>query len=96
MKREDVFKLIDRERTYQDFKWGDHNKNKFHEPEAWILYMEYWLDRAKILLSTEHVDSAYPLAMGHIRKVAAKTMTLLLERKANEVIGEKGRRIQVN
>ena len=71
MKREDVYKLIDGEREYQDLKWEDHNSNKFHEPEAWIMYMEHYLDRAKALLSTEHVDSAYPLAMGHIRKVAA-------------------------
>jgi len=74
MKREDVYKLIDGERAYQNKRWtadvmpsGTH----IHTPEEWIVYMEDYLAEAKHILSRNEAPDCYPQAMGIIRKVTA-------------------------
>lgn len=50
MTREEIYKIIDAERNYQDTKWGlQHDAN--HEVESYILYMEDYLNEARHLLS---------------------------------------------
>lgn len=71
MDRQDIYAELNMEREYQDYLWGGHNHDKFHEPESWITYMEHYLDLAKKALSTKHVDDAYPIAMDNMRKVVA-------------------------
>ena len=74
MKREDVYKLIDGERDYQDEKWNtDTTMSGGHHytPEEWITYMEDYLAEAKHFLSREKHETAYPKAMANIRKVTA-------------------------
>jgi hypothetical protein len=74
MKREEVYKLIDGERTYQENRWNPgttKSEGHHHTPEEWITYMEDYLAEAKHILSREtHVD-AYGKAMACIRKVTA-------------------------
>jgi len=74
MKREEVYKLIDDERDYQDLKWcstttssGGHH----YTPEEWITYMEDYLAEAKHSLSRETHVISYMKAMSAIRKVTA-------------------------
>lgn len=74
MKREDVYKLIDGEREYQEVRWkkdvtqtGEH----FHSPEEWITYMEDYLAEAKHILSRDSVPDCYNDAMEIMRKVTA-------------------------
>lgn len=67
MNRNDVYKLIDGERDYQESKW-DGSK---HTPAEWIVYMENYLNEAKHFLSREADSIAIPKAMEIIRKVTA-------------------------
>jgi hypothetical protein len=74
MKREDVYKLIDGERSYQNIRWiNDHTISGTHEhtPEEWIVYMEDYLAEAKHILSRNEAPACYPAAMAIIRKVTA-------------------------
>jgi hypothetical protein len=73
MKREDVYKLIDGERDYQDSRWTPETTSSggVHTPEEWVLYMEDYLIEAKHELARKSIDVARPTVMGIIRKVAA-------------------------
>jgi hypothetical protein len=75
MTREEVYKLIDGERTYQDAKWdvarakaGKPLRKDYGVVEAWIVWMEEWLGYARKAAST-NIDKTEALA--NIRKVAA-------------------------
>lgn len=69
MKREDVYKLIDGEREYQNERW----KNDIMPSGTWewIVYMEDYLTEAKHILSRQEAPECYPAAMAIIRKVTA-------------------------
>jgi len=74
MKREDVYKLIDGERDYQNKRWNRETtvSEGYHQsPEEWIMYMEDYLAEAKHILSREPTQFANPQAMEIIRKVTA-------------------------
>ena len=50
MKREDVYKLIDGERDYQDNRWNDADRNVHDKDKSiaeWIIYMEKLLSDAQ-------------------------------------------------
>ena len=50
MGREDVYKLIDKEREYQNKRWPEDNRvtsDKDKSVSEWIIYLEYILDNAK-------------------------------------------------
>lgn len=83
MKRQDVYKLIDGERKYQDKKWNEEiDKNcDNHSVEDWIVYMEDYLSEAKHLVCRSHeVVNAYYRAMGIIRKVTAMGVCAMEQR----------------
>jgi hypothetical protein len=73
MKREDVYKLIDGERDYQNKRWDDviPSGTHTHTPEEWIVYMEDYLSEAKHILSRNEAPGCYFAAMAIIRKVTA-------------------------
>jgi len=75
MERNEVYKLIDSERWYQDLKWGGTAVTKsgghHYTPEEWIIYMEDYLAEAKHYLSRESQEVSYDKAMNCIRKVTA-------------------------
>ena len=68
MKRKDVYKLIDEEREYQEEKWGP---DKYNSIEAWLIYIEDYLNVAKhsVTKSTNLID--YEIAKCNLRKIAA-------------------------
>ena len=71
--REDVYKAIDGERSYQVKRWGDDQETQIN---SFILYMEHHLQRAREIASTEKDGNNYFGAMGQnsldcIRKVTA-------------------------
>lgn len=53
MTRQEVYKVIDSERDYQDTKWGGKAHDNYHEVEAWILYMQAYLNKAINRISSE-------------------------------------------
>ena len=68
MEREEVYKLIDGERDYQDGKYPHMKEMDEATPVAnWILYMEYQLTDAKYAI----YNLKPALALEHIRKVTA-------------------------
>lgn len=82
MKRENVYKLIDSERDYQDSRWDDHletrsGKNDILDRDKsiaeWLTYIEFHLAEAK--------HSVYALeskrAKESIRKIAALAVACL-------------------
>ena len=55
MEREDVYKLIDGEREYQNKRWIDDKMpsgTHVHTPEEWIVYMEDYLAEATYSFKT--------------------------------------------
>lgn len=75
MEREQVYKLIDGEREYQDGRWdaarvkaGKPRRKDYGVVEAWILWMEEWLGYAR-KAAANNIDKAEALA--NIRKVTA-------------------------
>jgi len=80
MKREDVYKLIDGERDYQNKRWSSVASQGTHDtPEAWLLYMEDYIAEAKHIVSREAGETAYSKAMEIIRKVAGMCVAAMEE-----------------
>jgi len=74
MERQEVYKLIDGEREYQNERWKDDHTvsgTHVHTPEEWIVYMEDYLQEAKHILSRNSAPDCYQAAMDIIRKVTA-------------------------
>lgn len=73
MKREDVYKLIDGERNYQDKLWNENTtiSQGKHTPDEWVLYMLDYLNDAQHILSHESATTSRPKAMEIIRKVTS-------------------------
>jgi hypothetical protein len=76
MKREEVYKLIDGERDYQESRWDNHAEKRSGKPDIldenkslaeWLIYLEFHLNEAK--------HAVYALeskkAKEAIRKIAA-------------------------
>lgn len=62
-----IFETIERERAYQDAKWGTLEQHP-HEIAAWVLYIEHHLVKARERASTESGGRG---ALDELRKVAA-------------------------
>lgn len=73
MNRQDVYKLIDGEREYQDTRWTSETTTSggLHSIEEWIVFMEDYLTEAKHILARLPKQEADPKAMEIIRKVTA-------------------------
>lgn len=68
MKREDVYKLIDGERDYQD-SLPNHSQahDLNHSVGDWLIFMEHQIDKAK----TAFYELDTTMALRHIRKATA-------------------------
>lgn len=67
MKREDIYKVIDSERDYQDSKWGVQTDRQ-KPTESFIVYMKAYLDRAVEDISFNSGDQ---MALDTLRKVVS-------------------------
>ena len=83
MTRENVYKLIDGEREYQDSIWNCNTTSScgIHTPEEWILYIEDYLAEAKHILARRSVATSYPEAMAIFRKVASMCVAAMEQRE---------------
>lgn len=68
MEREEVYQVLNRERLYQDIKWGGQNFDQHHEVEAWLVYMQAYLNKAINRISTETGPQG---ALDEMRKIVA-------------------------
>ena len=76
--RNEVYKRIDGERDYQDFRWGvslseDYVPDQEKPPAEWINYIEYHISKAKDEIYHLNKDAA----LSEIRKVAALAVRAL-------------------
>jgi len=74
MTREEVYKLIDGERNYQDVRWHDDDSGHgthVHSWEEWFMYIEDYIGEAKHIISRESAPACYARASDIMRKVAA-------------------------
>lgn len=67
MKRNEVYKIIDSERDYQDMKWGPQH-DRHHEVESFVLYMEDYLQETRKNLSR---NGGVEKGLDSLRKVVA-------------------------
>lgn len=51
--RKEVYSIIDTEREYQDIRWGGKEHDSQHGVEAYILYMQHYLNKAAKAISTK-------------------------------------------
>lgn len=71
MDRQDVYKIIDGERDYQDQFWGDIDDSRW-SPTDWCVFIRQYLDKAeKAMLGAKTVTIARDKQMENIRKIAA-------------------------
>ena len=74
MKREDVYKLIDGERDYQDERWsyGTTETGGVHtSSNDWLVYMHDYIQEAMHYNSRNGDPQAKDFAMENIRKITA-------------------------
>jgi hypothetical protein len=77
MERNDVYKVIDSERTYQDDRWPGHK----HSPVEYLVYMRDYIEEALHRESRE--DSVtWTATMDSFRKVAALAVACMEEHGA--------------
>jgi len=78
MKREDVYRLIDGERAYQQDRWR-HGGQPEHSPEEWFTYIADYVQEAQHLLSRNTYDTSKDKAMDIMRKVGAMAVAAMEE-----------------
>ena len=85
MNRQDVYKLIDGERNYQDEKWlpMPESRHANHSPEEWFVYIEDYVNEAKHILSREAYGICEKKAMDIMRKVAAMAVCAMEQHDTN-------------
>jgi len=73
LNRQEVYKLIDGERDYQDSLWNSETTTSdgIHSFEEWLVYIEDYTAEAKHILSRNPKQEADPEAAAILRKVAA-------------------------
>lgn len=73
MQRNEVYKIIDEERDYQDNKWGKIEDNP-KETGSWLTIMRYCLSQAEAKYSTNNTDH---YGLDEIRKLVATGIACL-------------------
>ena len=72
MKREDVYKIIDSERDYQESQWAGHN----HEVGAYLTMLRYYLTDAERAWTKNNGDGP---ALDVIRKIGSIAVACMEE-----------------
>ena len=69
--RQEVYRLIDGERNFQDEYWGDIDDSGW-SPTDWCVFIRMYLEKAeKGMIGAESVGEARRVQMENIRKIAA-------------------------
>lgn len=69
--REDVYKVIDSERDYQEMRVVRDSGAGYHTVEEYLLYMEDYLNEARKVASRTWGSSSKEMTLDVIRKVTA-------------------------
>ncbi len=73
MKREEVYKIIDGERDYQEERWNEETtaSRGIHTPYEWLTFMQDYLTEAMHIASRKPEPQAQGMVMESIRKITA-------------------------
>lgn len=79
MTREEVYGVIDGERTYQDGKWNPNTTESGgkHSPAEWLLYIDDYLREAKTQAARYADPQSREMVLGTIRKIAAMAVACM-------------------
>lgn len=71
--REEVYKIIDGERDYQNSRWNDNTtmSGGQHSPAEWLVYMQDYLTQAIHQASRYADPESREMVLGTIRKITA-------------------------
>jgi hypothetical protein len=78
--RDEVFKLIDGERVYQDGKWP--KPKHAHSPQEYLSYIETYAEQGRVTGSMEDNETAIPKQQVILRKIAALAVAAMEEHGA--------------
>lgn len=81
MNREEVYKAIDTEREYQEFRWGAEGQE--HSFEEWFMYIEDYVAEAKHKLSRLSRELADEQGSEIVRKVGALAVAAMEQHGVN-------------
>lgn len=83
MERNEVYKLIDGERDYQQSLWNeDTTESKgLHTPTEWLVYMQDYLTEAIHVASRNPDPHASDMVMNNIRKITAMGVAAMEQNK---------------
>ena len=71
IERSVVNEIIDEEREYQDSKWVTDGKPTEHRPIEWLMIMQYYLNKGKLIAAEVEEPLGNDDIMIIIRKIAA-------------------------
>jgi len=73
LNRQEVYALIDGERSYQDSRWNAATTSSGgnHTPQEWLTYIRDYVEEALHVGCREADNTALPKQMAGIRKIAA-------------------------
>ena len=69
--RQECYKAIDSERAYQNDLWGDGYDLEHRRPEEWLVYIDVYLNKAKVAITSIKDNTAIPETIHIIRKITA-------------------------
>ncbi len=82
--RKEVYDIIDKEREYQEIKWGFSETRGEHSITEFIAYTEDYLNEIKHIIARERMAIAYPKAQKILPKVAALIVNCMEQNGASE------------
>jgi len=68
--RAEVYRAIDTERDYQEFRWSDSTTHHNHSLTEWLVYIRDYTEEALHILSREADPVATEKALPFLRKIA--------------------------
>lgn len=86
MERSEVYKIIDEERDYQEWRWPRPAHN--HSITEYLVYMRHYVNKALDKVSTSDGDK---VALEDVRKIAALAVACMEE---NGAVGRMEKRFQ--
>jgi hypothetical protein len=92
MTREEVYKLIDGERAYQDSLWNPETtpSGGRHSPAEWLVHIQDYAQEAMHIGTRESDETAYDKQLAIIRKIAGMAVACMEDHGAPVRLPRKG------
>ena len=86
LSREQVYQLIDGERSYQDARWNSNTTTSqgWHSPQEWLTFIRDYTDEALHIGCREADQVAYNKQLAILRKIAGMAVAAMEQHGAPE------------